>query len=61
MMLSVMRYARESGIPCEVSLENRMACGIGACLCCIEPTVYGKICVCTEGPVFNMDELTWQI
>ena len=61
MMLSVMRYARESGIPCEVSLENQMACGIGACLCCVERTIYGNICVCTEGPVFNMDELTWQI
>jgi len=61
MMLSVARYARESGIPCEVSLENRMACGIGACLCCVEQTVFGNTCVCTEGPVFNIDELTWQI
>ena len=61
MMLSVARYARESGIPCEVSLENRMACGIGACLCCVERTIYGNTCVCTEGPVFNIDELTWQI
>ena len=61
MMLSVARYARESGIPCEVSLENQMACGIGACLCCVERTTYGNTCVCTEGPVFNIDELTWQI
>jgi dihydroorotate dehydrogenase electron transfer subunit len=61
MMLSVARYARESGIPCEVSLENHMACGIGACLCCVENTVYGNLCVCAEGPVFNIDELTWQI
>jgi dihydroorotate dehydrogenase electron transfer subunit len=61
MMLSVARYARECGIPCEVSLENHMACGIGACLCCVERTVYGNLCVCTEGPVFNIDELTWQI
>ncbi|MDR0698391.1 MAG: dihydroorotate dehydrogenase electron transfer subunit [Tannerella sp.] len=61
MMLSVARYARENGIPCEVSLENRMACGIGACLCCVERTIYGNTCVCTKGPVFNIDELTWQI
>jgi dihydroorotate dehydrogenase electron transfer subunit len=61
MMLSIARYARENGIPCEVSLENRMACGIGACLCCVERTVYGNICVCTEGPIFNIDALTWQI
>jgi dihydroorotate dehydrogenase electron transfer subunit len=61
MMRSVARYARGRGIPCEVSLENRMACGIGACLCCVEYTVYGNLCVCTDGPVFNIDELTWQI
>jgi len=61
MMLSVARYAKENGIPCEVSLENQMACGIGACLCCVERTIYGNTCVCTEGPVFKMDELTWQI
>jgi dihydroorotate dehydrogenase electron transfer subunit len=61
MMLSVARYASESGIPCEVSLENRMACGIGACLCCVERTIYGNTCVCTEGPVFNIEELTWEI
>jgi dihydroorotate dehydrogenase electron transfer subunit len=61
MMLSVARYARESGIPCEVSLENRMACGIGACLCCVEHTFSGNTCVCKEGPVFNINELTWQI
>ncbi|MDR1526795.1 MAG: dihydroorotate dehydrogenase electron transfer subunit [Dysgonamonadaceae bacterium] len=61
MMLSVARYARENGIPCEVSLENRMACGIGACLCCVEHTIYGNTCVCTKGPVFNINELEWQI
>jgi dihydroorotate dehydrogenase electron transfer subunit len=61
MMLSVARYAKEYGIPCEVSLENRMACGIGACLCCIEKTIQGNVCVCTEGPVFNINQLTWQI
>jgi dihydroorotate dehydrogenase electron transfer subunit len=61
MMLSVARYAKEYDIPCEVSLENRMACGIGACLCCVEKTVKGNVCVCTEGPVFNINQLTWQI
>jgi 2-polyprenylphenol hydroxylase and related flavodoxin oxidoreductases len=61
MMLAVARYAREFNIPCEVSLENHMACGIGACLCCVEKTVHGNVCVCTEGPVFNINQLTWQI
>jgi dihydroorotate dehydrogenase electron transfer subunit len=61
MMAAVAKYAREKGIACEVSLENTMACGIGACLCCVEKTVRGNICVCTEGPIFNINQLIWQI
>lgn len=59
MMKAVGRMCRERCIDCEVSLENVMACGIGACLCCVEKTVKGNRCVCTEGPVFNIEELTW--
>ncbi|MDY6408836.1 MAG: dihydroorotate dehydrogenase electron transfer subunit, partial [Prevotella sp.] len=43
-----------------VSLENMMACGLGACLCCVEKTVRGNVCVCKEGPVFNYKDLLWQ-
>jgi len=60
MMKAVASYARQSGTPCEVSLENLMACGLGACLCCVEKTVNGNLCVCKEGPVFNIDRLLWQ-
>ncbi|MDR0796862.1 MAG: dihydroorotate dehydrogenase electron transfer subunit [Tannerella sp.] len=59
MMVAVARYAASRGIPCEASLENTMACGIGACLCCVEQTKKGHKCVCTEGPVFNINQLTW--
>lgn len=59
MMVAVAKYAHENGIGCEVSLENLMACGFGACLCCIEKTTRGNLCSCTEGPVFNINELTW--
>lgn len=59
MMMAVVRYAREKGVDCEVSLENLMACGLGACLCCVEKTVKGNQCVCTEGPIFNMESLLW--
>ena len=59
MMVAVARYAVSNGISCEVSLENTMACGIGACLCCVEQTTEGHKCVCTEGPVFNINQLTW--
>ncbi len=61
MMVAVARYAKAQGIPCEVSLENMMACGLGACLCCVEETKQGNVCVCKEGPVFNINELKWQI
>ncbi len=61
MMKAVAKFARENGIACEVSLENLMACGIGACLCCVEKTTEGHKCVCTDGPVFNINELTWQL
>lgn len=59
MMVAVARLAREKGIPCEASLENLMACGLGACLCCVEDTVDGNVCVCKEGPVFSTDKLKW--
>lgn len=59
MMVAVAKHAYSQSIECEVSLENTMACGIGACLCCVEKTVDGHVCVCTEGPVFNIDKLTW--
>lgn len=59
MMKAIGKIALEKGIPCEVSLENTMACGFGACLCCIVPTHRGNLCVCTEGPVFNVKELKW--
>ena len=59
MMLSVAKYAREKSVACEVSLENKMACGLGACLCCVEDTKEGHRCVCTDGPVFSIDELKW--
>lgn len=44
---------------CEVSLENKMACGLGVCLCCVEDTKEGHKCVCSDGPVFDIKELKW--
>ncbi len=58
MMKAVGRYAMEKGVECEVSLENMMACGIGACLCCVCDTDEGHKCVCKEGPVFDVRKLT---
>ncbi|MGI6231883.1 MAG: dihydroorotate dehydrogenase electron transfer subunit [Prevotella sp.] len=59
MMVNVAKYARKQHIDCEASLENMMACGLGACLCCVEKTTNGNLCVCKEGPVFNIKDLLW--
>ncbi len=59
MMKAVAKLAAEKDVCCEVSLENLMACGLGACLCCVEDTVDGHVCVCKEGPVFNTRRLKW--
>lgn len=59
MMKAVAREAAAKNVFCEVSLENMMACGFGVCLCCVEKTKEGNKCVCTDGPVFNINRLTW--
>lgn len=60
MMRSIAQYAYMNKIDCEVSLENTMACGIGACLCCVNETKEGHKCVCVDGPIFNINDLKWQ-
>lgn len=69
MMKAVVRYAWQAGVDCEVSLENMMACGLGACLCCVEKTLQPEadgtmgqhnVCVCKDGPVFKKENLLWQ-
>ena len=59
MMKAVGAYAVQTNTFCEVSLENTMACGFGACLCCVTDTTDGHLCVCTEGQVFNITKLKW--
>ncbi|MDA3912394.1 MAG: dihydroorotate dehydrogenase electron transfer subunit [Bacteroidales bacterium] len=59
MMKALGKMAQEQKVHCEVSLENTMACGIGACLVCVQDTKEGHKCVCTDGPVFNVNDLKW--
>jgi dihydroorotate dehydrogenase electron transfer subunit len=59
MLKEIYRFCRDNTINCEVSLENLMACGIGACLCCVVDTVKGNLCTCVDGPVFNINMLKW--
>ncbi len=51
--------ANETTIPAQFSLEERMACGFGACVGCVVPTESGMSRVCKEGPVFTRKELQW--
>lgn len=64
MLRAIARIAEEQGIFCEVSMEERMGCGIGACLVCAckMKLANGEIHaahVCKDGPVFNAKEVAW--
>lgn len=47
-------------IPGEVSIESRMGCGFGACMCCSVETKDGSKRICKDGPVFRKEELIWK-
>jgi dihydroorotate dehydrogenase electron transfer subunit len=53
----VHKYLMESKAQGYLSLENRMACGVGACLGCVAKTRQGLVQTCTKGPVFKAEEL----
>lgn len=60
MMRSTADICIEKEIPCEVLLEEKMACGIGACLgCAVEVKKKGYKLVCKDGPVFDASEIIW--
>ncbi len=61
MLGAVSRIAEEHGVPCYVSLEERMACGLGACMgCSIPMRAGGYKRACTEGPVFDARVVDWR-
>lgn len=63
MLAAVAGEAAGRGIPCEVSMEERMVCGVGACLCCVTRVrenggeTYRH--VCKDGPVFDAAKIVW--
>lgn len=59
MLKIIVKFAKERQIPCQVSLERRMGCGIGACFSCVCETIDGYKRVCVDGPVFDVNELVW--
>ncbi|MCX5709374.1 MAG: dihydroorotate dehydrogenase electron transfer subunit [Candidatus Omnitrophica bacterium] len=59
MLKAVSVIAKIKNIPAQVSLEEHMACGIGACLGCVVNTKKGMKRVCKEGLVFDSGEIIW--
>jgi len=71
MLKTVAKIAEAKRVPCQVSMEERMACGVGVCLGCpikvhttstqyaIRNTQYTYKMVCKDGPVFNAKEIAW--
>ena len=64
MLKALKQYAAQQGIECWISLEERMACGVGACLGCVCRTTHKDAHshvhnqrICTEGPVFDAREV----
>jgi dihydroorotate dehydrogenase electron transfer subunit len=62
MLRCIAEQAEGGGVPCQISLEGTMACGIGACLGCAVADRQGESApfrhVCVEGPVFDSRDLT---
>ena len=62
MLRNVAKVAQEFGVPCQVSMEERMGCGVGACLVCACDMADGtRKHVCKDGPVFDAKEVDWDV
>ncbi|MFA5255984.1 MAG: dihydroorotate dehydrogenase electron transfer subunit, partial [Candidatus Omnitrophota bacterium] len=60
MLKAISHIADSSGISCQVSMEERMACGVGVCLGCpVKAKSGGYKMVCKDGPVFDSKEIAW--
>jgi dihydroorotate dehydrogenase electron transfer subunit len=59
MLKAIKAYAYEKDVPAFISLEERMACGIGACYGCVINTKNGLKRVCKDGPIFKLGEVAY--
>jgi len=57
MLKAVAEKCISKGVPCFISMESRMACGVGACLGCSIKTVNGNRRCCADGPIFKAEEV----
>lgn len=60
MMQAVCGLAANKSIPCQISVEIKMACGFGVCLGCAVKTTAGNRLACSHGPVFEASEFIWE-
>ena len=66
MLRAVAGFCRDRGIPCQVAVEEMMACGIGVCWTCVVPVLaadgrgWWNVRACLEGPVFNAARIWWE-
>ena len=60
MMKATASVAAHHGIPCQISVEAKMACGFGVCLGCSVKTLHSYRLACQHGPVFDAPEFVWE-
>ena len=60
MLKTVANICVEGRVPCFISVEKHMACGVGACLGCTVKTTGGNRLCCVDGPVFNAEEILFE-
>jgi dihydroorotate dehydrogenase electron transfer subunit len=67
MLRAIAAYCSERGIPCQVAVEEMMACGLGVCWTCAVPMLaqdgagWWNVRACVEGPVFNGARIWWDL
>lgn len=59
MLKSLSILSKKEGFKCYLSMEEKMACGVGACVCCVVKTEEGMKRVCKDGPVFEAEYIKW--
>lgn len=59
MLAYIKKVSEEAGVQCWISMEARMACGVGVCLGCVIPTTEGNLRCCKDGPVFDSKILSF--
>lgn len=57
MLITLKKKCERAGLPCFISMESRMACGVGACLGCTVKTTKGNRRCCADGPIFPAEEI----